>query len=127
MLLAGDPLRQAQVSKLAGRSTMTKTWQLLLVRHAIAAERGAEWPDDRQRPLTAKGAARFKESVKGLMWLAEGLDHVFASPLVRARQTADILAKASAAKSKVDTLETLAPGHSAGNVLAELAKAAKPG
>jgi phosphohistidine phosphatase SixA len=29
--------------------------ELYLVRHAIAAERGKEWPDDTKRPLTKRG------------------------------------------------------------------------
>jgi phosphohistidine phosphatase len=106
---------------------MTKTWQLYLVRHAIAAERGGEWADDSQRPLTARGSARFKEAVKGLKWRADGLDHVFTSPLVRAKQTADLLAQGALVKGKVDTLPSLAPGHAPATVLAALAKAAKPG
>ena len=40
--------------------------ELYLVRHAIAAERGAEWPDDTKRPLTVRGMARFKDAVRGL-------------------------------------------------------------
>ena len=106
---------------------MTKTWQLYLVRHAIAAERGGEWADDSQRPLTAKGSARFKGAVKGLRWLTDSLDQVFTSPLVRAKQTADLLAQGATAKGKVDTLAALAPGQAPGAVLAALAKAAKPG
>ena len=106
---------------------MTKTWQLYLVRHAIAAERGGEWADDSQRPLTARGKARFKDAVKGLRWLADGFDYVFTSPLVRAKQTAEVLAEAVTAKGRVDTLASLAPGHAPPAVLAALAKAAKPG
>ena len=35
--------------------------ELYIVRHAIAAERGDDWPDDDKRPLTEKGIARFKD------------------------------------------------------------------
>ena len=44
---------------------------LYLVRHAIAAERGEEWPDDSKRPLTETGITRFKEAVEGLASFAE--------------------------------------------------------
>ena len=33
--------------------------EIYLVRHAIAAERGEEWPDDSKRPLTERGIGRF--------------------------------------------------------------------
>ncbi len=66
--------------------------ELYVVRHAIAAERGADWPDDDKRPLTEKGIARFKDGVAGLTWLDVVLDEIFTSPLVRAKQTADLLA-----------------------------------
>ena len=45
---------------------MAGTVELLLVRHAIAAERGPNYPDDRKRPLTSEGVTRFKRVVEGL-------------------------------------------------------------
>ena len=66
--------------------------ELYLVRHGIAAERGDDWPDDTKRPLTERGVSRFKESVGGLKELDGIIDEIFTSPLVRARQTADLLA-----------------------------------
>ena len=67
---------------------MSTPTELYLVRHAIAAERGSEWPDDTKRPLTERGISRFKEAVKGLRHLDVTVDEIFTSPLVRARQTA---------------------------------------
>ena len=37
---------------------------IYIVRHAIAAERGDEWPDDTKRPLTETGTTRFTEAVE---------------------------------------------------------------
>jgi phosphohistidine phosphatase len=71
---------------------MATPTELYLVRHAIAADRGSEWPDDNKRPLTERGINRFKEAVKGLRHLDVQIDEIFTSPLVRARQTADLLA-----------------------------------
>ena len=34
---------------------------LYLIRHAIAAERGADYPRDNERPLTRRGRTRMKE------------------------------------------------------------------
>jgi phosphohistidine phosphatase len=99
--------------------------ELYVVRHAIAAERGPDWPDDDKRPLTEKGIARFKEGVAGLNWLDVVLDEIFTSPLVRAKQTADLLAAKISGKPPVKLLPALAPGHSPDEVMVQLAKAAK--
>jgi phosphohistidine phosphatase len=99
--------------------------ELYLVRHAIAAERGDEWPDDTKRPLTERGISRFKEGVKGLLVLDVAVDEIFTSPLLRARQTAELLASGVVTKPTVKVLDALAPGHTPAVVMAQLAKAAK--
>ena len=104
---------------------MSAPCELYLVRHAIAAERGGEWPDDSKRPLTERGIGRFKEGVKGLRHLDVAIDEIFASPLVRAKQTADLLAAGVDGKPPVKLLEALAPGHTAAAVMTQLAKTAK--
>ncbi len=67
------------------------TTQLCLVRHAIA-EQGdpRRWPDDRLRPLTEEGIAKMREAARGLAEIV-GASAILSSPLVRARQTAEIL------------------------------------
>jgi phosphohistidine phosphatase len=98
---------------------------LYIVRHAIAAERGEEWPDDDKRPLTEKGIVRFKDGLAGLTWLDVSLDEIFTSPLVRAKQTADLLAAGIAGKPAVKLLGALAPGQSPDEVMAQLARVAR--
>src|SRR5437016_5701883 len=98
---------------------------LYIVRHAIAAERGDEWPDDTKRPLTETGINRFTEAVEGLAWLGIEIDEIFTSPLVRTKQTATLLARGLANKASVKTLEALAPGHSPRAVMSELSRSAK--
>jgi phosphohistidine phosphatase len=67
---------------------------LYLVRHAIAEERDpARWPDDAERPLSAKGVDRFERAARGLATLVPSVDLVLASPYARAWHTAEILAK----------------------------------
>ena len=83
--------------------------ELYLVRHAIAAERGDEWPDDTKRPLTERGISRFKEVVRGLRRLDVPLDEIFTSPLVRARQTADLLAAGVEGKPAVQAARCAGP------------------
>jgi phosphohistidine phosphatase len=98
---------------------------LYLVRHAIAAERGEDWPDDTKRPLTDNGITRFKEAVEGLAWLGVEIDEIFTSPLVRAKQTATLLADGLGNKTSVKTLDALAPGHAPRVVMNELSRTAK--
>jgi phosphohistidine phosphatase len=97
--------------------------EIYIVRHAIAAERGPEWPDDSKRPLVERGTTRFKEAVDGLVWLDVVIEEIFTSPLVRARQTAELLSAGLPAKPSVQVLDALAPGHSPAEVLRELARA----
>jgi phosphohistidine phosphatase len=104
---------------------MATPTELYIVRHAIAAERGSEWPDDTKRPLTERGISRFKEVVKGLRRLDITVDEVFTSPLVRARQTAEILATGLEGKAPVKVLDALAPGHTPASVMTQLARVAK--
>lgn len=99
--------------------------EIYLVRHAVAAERGDDWPDDTKRPLTERGISRFKESVGGLKGLDAVIDEIFSSPLVRAKQTADLLAAGVEGKPVVKLLDALAPGHSPAAVMSQLSKAAK--
>ena len=101
---------------------MANPVELYLVRHAIAATRGDDWPDDDKRPLTVRGVSRFKEAVEGLRALGVQVDEIFTSPLVRARQTADLLASGLPGKPVVRTLDALAPGHEPRSVLAQLAR-----
>ena len=98
--------------------------ELYLVRHAIAAERGEDWPNDDKRPLTARGVARFKEEVEGLIMLGVAVDEIFTSELVRAKQTADLLATGLPGKPVVKILDALSPGHEPRSVMAQLAKQA---
>jgi phosphohistidine phosphatase len=63
-----------------------------LVRHAIAERRDpARWPDDAERPLTAKGTTRFRSAARGLHRIVPAVEVVLASPYRRAWETAEIL------------------------------------
>jgi|SRR5579862_229256 len=68
--------------------------RLLIVRHAIAVERGTEGVKDDERPLTKRGIARFRSAARGIARTLRRPDLLLTSPLLRAHQTADILAKA---------------------------------
>lgn len=104
---------------------MSTPTELYLVRHAIAADRGGEWPDDNKRPLTERGISRFKDGVKGLRRLDVALDEIFTSPLLRAKQTAELLAAGLEGKPPIKVLDALAPGHPPAAVMTQLARVAR--
>ncbi len=100
---------------------------LYLVRHAIAAERGDAWPDDTKRPLTSKGVARMREVARGLVALGVEIEVVLTSPLVRAKQTTDILVEVLKPMPAVVVTAALAPGGLPAQVAEELGKLQKRG
>ena len=99
--------------------------ELYIVRHAIAAERGSEWPDDSKRPLTERGVDRFKECVGGLRSFDVELDVIFTSPLVRAKQTAEYLSAGLPGKPPIKTADVLAPGHTPVETMEAIARDAR--
>ena len=101
--------------------------RVYLVRHGIAldhADRG-DLPDD-DRPLTAKGRRRFRRAARAFARLGEAPDFIFTSPLIRAAQTAEILAGALKA-GDVGVLEELRPDGAIGKLLAEAGRRVKDG
>jgi phosphohistidine phosphatase len=104
---------------------MAATTELYLVRHAIAAERGPNYPDDRKRPLTSQGIARFKHAVEGLKSFDVKLELVLTSPLVRATHTAELLMAGIGGKPRLETLDALAPGGRMSQVLDAIARHSK--
>jgi phosphohistidine phosphatase len=98
------------------------TLELYLIRHGVAAERGPEYPDDSKRPLTSRGMAALRREAKGLNALKVGFDLIITSPLVRTRQTAEILAEHLAGKPAVTSSDALAPAGTPAGVVQELAK-----
>lgn len=97
--------------------------KLLLIRHAVAEE-GEEFAatgrSDDLRPLSAEGRRRMERGARGLMDVVPRLDLLAASPLVRARETAEIVVTAYGGLEIVET-DTLAPGAAPGRFLAWLA------
>lgn len=63
---------------------------LLLFRHGIAEDVSPQG-DDGSRRLTRDGIEKTKAAARGLSKIIDQPDAIFTSPLIRARQTADIL------------------------------------
>ena len=104
---------------------MKHDYELYLIRHGLAEDHGPEWPDDAKRPLTDTGLSSLRKSARGLRHVGVVFDVLLASPLVRARQTADALAAAFDPTPPVVIVESLAPGGAQAALLAELEKHAR--
>jgi phosphohistidine phosphatase len=98
---------------------------LYLVRHGLAEERGDAWPDDTKRPLTDEGISRMRKAARGLARLGVSVEVVLTSPLVRARQTAEILAGALDPRPSLVNVDSLAPDGAYAAVVADLEKHAR--
>ena len=103
------------------------TLELYLVRHAIAAERGPDYPDDSKRPLTTAGISRFRKEAKALGALDVEIELIISSPLTRAKQTAEIVAQALPTKPALTLSDSLAPAGTPAAVFQELAKHMRKG
>lgn len=66
--------------------------KIYILRHGEAAEHGDPRYKENERPLTAKGIQRTKQLAEYLEDLEIGFDRILSSPLIRARQTAEIVA-----------------------------------
>jgi phosphohistidine phosphatase len=83
---------------------------LYIVRHAWAAEPDeSAWPDDADRPLTDDGSKRFASVVRKLADRGFRPQHVATSPLLRCRQTAQIIADGVKGHPPIVPLDALGP------------------
>jgi phosphohistidine phosphatase len=88
--------------------------QLLVIRHAIAHDKkefAATGEPDSERPLTGRGRREMRKVAAGIRRQVKSLDVLAASPLVRAQQTAAIVA-AEYGDIFVDTVPALEPERS---------------
>ena len=67
--------------------------ELYFLRHGIAADAGPAGTGDAGRPLTKEGVTKMEAEARGLRRLKVKSDTLLYSPLVRARQTAEIVAR----------------------------------
>ena len=86
---------------------------LYLLRHGIAvAVDEPEIDTDSERPLSQKGIKRMRKAARGLRRLGIPFDGILTSPLIRARQTADIVAEALGLDHGLEEISGLAPESS---------------
>ncbi|GAB4495325.1 MAG: phosphohistidine phosphatase SixA [Anaerolineales bacterium] len=99
--------------------------RLYFLRHGIAEDREKWQGDDTDRPLTEKGRKRLERTAKNIAPLDLELDAIITSPLLRARETAEIMAKILKLKDALREDARLAPGFNLAalkNLLAEHAE-----
>ena len=81
---------------------------LLILRHGEAGRHSLS-PGDSKRSLTSEGRQEIVDLSNGLKSLGIKLDKVFTSPLLRAKQTAEIVTKSLKYKGTIEDLNSLKP------------------
>jgi phosphohistidine phosphatase len=101
---------------------------LLLVRHGLAGKADPRaWPDDDERPLTEKGREAFRAAAKGMKSQGPKPALILASPAVRTRETAALLAKAMGLKqSAIRNWDAIHHSRAPEKALADLARQGLP-
>jgi phosphohistidine phosphatase len=98
-------------------------YELYVMRHGLAVTSGSvRFSDDAQRPLVPEGKEKMREIAGGLKRMGFEVDWIVTSPLVRAVETAGIIAESLASSVPVDVCEAMRPGGSPEDLLAFLAK-----
>jgi phosphohistidine phosphatase len=90
---------------------------VFLIRHASAIDETLELRDP-SRHLTPEGRQQAQALGDRLRWHDCTPTHIWSSPLVRAVQTAELVAAGLQSKTGVEVIPALAPGESARAVLA---------
>ena len=80
---------------------------IILLRHGVAEEKGIK--PDRERRLTDDGNRQMKRTARALAALVPDAEAIYSSPLVRAYETAEWVAKAYG-KLRIETTAALEPG-----------------
>ncbi len=91
---------------------------LYLLRHGIAVARDEPGNEtDGERPLTVKGVKRMRKAARGLRRAGISFDAILTSPLLRARQTAEIVAQALGLENQIEEISGLAPESSVDHLI----------
>ena len=96
--------------------------ELFLLRHGLAVERGTPgFARDADRPLTPQGRRQLHKIAAALERLDLSFDVILSSPFLRARQTAEIIAKELKLKKQLVFADELQPGAPAEKTIHRLA------
>jgi phosphohistidine phosphatase len=95
--------------------------KIYLIRHSNAVDPGTPgYEDDSTRPLTEKGRDKIDRIASALQGLGVNPDLIVSSPYVRARETAEIVAKMLKYKKDLAFSEVLVPMGEADEVIGEI-------
>lgn len=95
---------------------------IYILRHAIAVQRGTSAYTNDDRPLTEDGIEKMQKAARGIASLIDHIDVILTSPLLRAHDTAKLVAEARGADHKIEICRELLPGNSSKKLLLYLAK-----
>ena len=95
--------------------------KIYLIRHSNAVDPGTPgYEDDSTRPLTEKGRDKMDRIASALIGLEVKPDLIVSSPYVRARETAEIVAKMLKYKKDLAFSDALVPMGEADEVIGEI-------
>jgi phosphohistidine phosphatase len=100
---------------------MERAMEIWILRHAKAEEGGPATPDE-ERALTAGGHERMRSVAKAIARLEPKLDAILTSPLLRARQTAEPVARALSLQDDLIESDALSPDADPKEILQEIGK-----
>ena len=101
--------------------------KLILIRHAAAIDRGEAGIPDERRYLTPEGRAYFRKTARTMRAAGIAPNLIVTSPLLRAVQTADILAERLKYAGPLVIADELEPGFDLPALKQLLARAGKAG
>lgn len=90
--------------------------QIYVLRHGIAYPHGTSRFEDDDRPLTSKGRRRMVQVARGLLRLKVCPERILTSPLPRARETSQIVAKGLGLADRLEVADELRPNRSADSI-----------
>lgn len=84
---------------------------IFILRHGIAVEPGTPGIErDADRPLIPKGERRLRAAAAAMMKMELSFDLILSSPILRAKQTAEIVAETLKLGKRLQFSDALAPG-----------------
>jgi phosphohistidine phosphatase len=98
------------------RSDGGRAMEIWILRHAKAEEGGPGTPDE-ERALTAAARKRMQDAARTIARMKPRFDAILTSPLRRARQTAEPVARALGRRAKLVETEALYPGSDPKEIL----------
>lgn len=96
--------------------------ELYIIRHGLAGSCLEDEKQDEKRPLKKKGKEQMKDIAKGLKKLNIDFDIVLTSPLLRSKESAEIVNAYCGDSKKVMVTDLLSPGSSFVNLIRFLNK-----